>query len=109
MQDAFKLGVLAVIGVLALIAANYAHDVAYQAHAIIVFLIASGMFVWTMRTAGEPAPAVETGYMDGVVKYGVVATAFWGVVGFLVGVYIAKRVVRQRLVKVAEQSSGTLV
>ena len=28
-------------------------------------------------------------YMDGPVRYGVIATAFWGVVGFLVGVVIA--------------------
>ncbi|MEL6794162.1 MAG: cbb3-type cytochrome c oxidase subunit I, partial [Pseudomonadota bacterium] len=34
-------------------------------------------------------PVVETGYFDEVIRYGVIATAFWGVVGFLVGVYIA--------------------
>ena len=28
-------------------------------------------------------------YLDGVVKAGVIATIFWGVVGFLAGVYIA--------------------
>jgi cytochrome c oxidase cbb3-type subunit 1 len=27
--------------------------------------------------------------MDGVVRYGVIATALWGVVGFLVGTFIA--------------------
>ena len=93
MLDAFKLATLAVIGVLALIAANYAHDIAYQVHAIIIFAIAAGMFIWTMRTAGEPktaaAGAAPDAYMDGPIRYGVVATAFWGVVGFLVGVYIA--------------------
>ena len=28
-------------------------------------------------------------YMDDVIRYGVIATAFWGVVGFLAGVFIA--------------------
>jgi cytochrome c oxidase cbb3-type subunit I len=31
----------------------------------------------------------ETGYMDGVIRYGVIATAFWGVVGFAAGTFIA--------------------
>lgn len=30
-------------------------------------------------------------YLDGVIRYGVVATAFWGVVGFLVGVIAASQ------------------
>lgn len=93
MLDGLKLGVLALIGVFALLAASYARDVAYQTHAIIIFAIAAGAFIWTMRSSGAGsaprARVVETGYFDEVVRYGVVATAFWGVVGFLVGVYIA--------------------
>ena len=93
MLDGLKLGVLALIGVFALLAAGSARDAAYQTHAIIIFLIAAGAFIWTMRTTGAGSTrrvrVVETGYFDEVVRYGVVATAFWGVVGFLVGVYIA--------------------
>ena len=45
---------------------------------------------WSIRDAGgAPGTAPETGYMDDVVRAGVIATAFWGVVGFLAGTYIA--------------------
>jgi cytochrome c oxidase cbb3-type subunit I len=78
-----------VIAVLAAIAANFAHDLAYTANALVVMLAAAAAFVWALRTAGEPKlhPAGE--YLDSVVRAGVIATAFWGVVGFLVGVVIA--------------------
>ncbi len=89
MQDGLKLGVLAFIATFAAIGANFAHDVAYQVHALIILAISIGMFVWVLRGIGGAKPAPETGYMDGVVRYGVVATALWGVVGFLAGVYIA--------------------
>ncbi|MFN3261697.1 MAG: cytochrome-c oxidase, cbb3-type subunit I [Pikeienuella sp.] len=89
MQDGLKLGVLALIATFAAIGANFAHDVAYQVHALLILAISIGMFVWVLRGIGGAKPAPETGYMDGVVRYGVVATALWGVVGFLVGVYIA--------------------
>ncbi|MGB0505932.1 MAG: cytochrome-c oxidase, cbb3-type subunit I [Pikeienuella sp.] len=82
-----KLIVLFLIGVFALMGANFAHDIAYQVHAILIFLVAAGMFIWTMRDekrAEEPGP-----YMDGVVRAGVIATTFWGLAGFLVGVVIA--------------------
>lgn len=86
-----KLIVLFLIGVFALMGANFAHDIAYQVHAIIIFLVAAGMFIWTLQSEGRGENlAVETGpYMDGVVRAGVIATVFWGLAGFLVGVIIA--------------------
>jgi cytochrome c oxidase cbb3-type subunit I len=89
MLDYFKLIVLAVITLLAAMAANFAHDVAFQIHAIIIVLVAGGMFIYTLRHTNDPPAPVDTGYLDGVVRAGVIATAFWGVTGFLVGVYIA--------------------
>ena len=91
MLNYIKLLVLGVVAVFALIAANYARDVAYMVHAIIIFLVAAGLFLWTLRRTDEPVPArvLETSYMDGVVRYGVIATAFWGVVGFAAGTFIA--------------------
>ena len=89
MQDGLKLGVLALIATFAAIGANFAHDVAYQVHALIILAVSLGMFVWVLRGIGGAKPAPETGYMDGVVRYGVIATAAWGIVGFLAGVYIA--------------------
>lgn len=34
-------------------------------------------------------PVRETGYYDDVIRWGMIATVFWGVVGMLVGVFIA--------------------
>ena len=87
MWDYLKLVVLGVIAVAAAIAANYARDFAYQVHAIIVMLAAAGVFVWTLRRTDEEKPAVAGGYLDGVVRAGVIATSFWGVLGFLAGVF----------------------
>jgi len=91
MGNYIKLIVLGVITVLALIAANYARDVAYMVNALTVALVAAGLFLWTLRRTGEPVAAVDLSgeYMDGPVRAGVILTAFWGVVGFLVGVTIA--------------------
>ncbi len=89
MWDAAKLVALGLVTLGALIGANYAHDVAYQVHMLIVALTAGGMFLWTVRRTDEPRAPVATGYNDGVVRAGVIATAFWGIAGFLVGTYIA--------------------
>jgi len=89
MWDYVKLVVLGLIALLAVIAASYARDFGYQVHALIIMVVAGGMFLYTLRRTDEPKPAPELGYMDDVVRAGVIATAFWGVVGFLVGVYIA--------------------
>jgi len=89
MWDYVKIAALAVITLLAAIAASYARDLAYQVHAVIVMLVAGGLFLWNVRRADD-LPAPVTGeYMDGVIRYGVIATTFWGVVGFLVGTFIA--------------------
>ena len=89
MWDYLKLVVLGSIAVLAAIASNYGHDLAYQVNAIVVMLAAGLTFIWTLRTMGEPKRINRNEYMDGVVRAGVIATTFWGVVGFLVGVVIA--------------------
>jgi len=88
MGSVVKLVAFAVVAVLAAIAANNARDLAYQVNAVTVLLAAAGFFIYTIRTMGRPAmPA--TGYMDDVIRAGVIATAFWGLAGFLAGVYIA--------------------
>jgi cytochrome c oxidase cbb3-type subunit 1 len=91
MLNYIKLIALGLITLLAMIAASYARDLAYQVHAIIIMAVSAGLFLWTLRNTDEPVPAavLETSYMDGVIRYGVVATAFWGVVGFLAGTFIA--------------------
>ena len=91
MANYFKLIVFGMIALLALIATNYARDIAYQAQALIVMIVAAVAFLVTLRNTDEPIPVAvrEQSYFDGVVRYGVIATAFWGVVGFLAGTFIA--------------------
>ncbi len=92
LASTFKLLALAVIAILAIVAASFARDLAYQVNALIVLLVSAGLFLWILRGVGEAraAPAGDdTGYMDDVIRAGVIATAGWGIVGFLVGVVIA--------------------
>jgi cytochrome c oxidase cbb3-type subunit 1 len=85
----FKLVILGIIAIVAAMGMNWGHDLAYQVHAFIIMAVAAGMFVWVLRRIDEPAPVAEVGYADGVIRAGVIATAFWGVTGFLVGTFIA--------------------
>jgi cytochrome c oxidase cbb3-type subunit 1 len=90
MWDYIKLVVLGAIAVLAAFAASYARDPAYLVHALLVLGASAGLFIWQLRRTDEPRPPHNPNeYMDGVVRAGVIATAFWGVVGFLVGVVVA--------------------
>ncbi|MFO7856204.1 MAG: cytochrome-c oxidase, cbb3-type subunit I [Paracoccaceae bacterium] len=100
MTSTLKLIVLAVIALCSVVAASLARDLAYQVHAIIILLLSSGAFLYILRGVGEerlvpagglaaPPAAEPSGYIDDVIRAGVIATALWGVVGFLAGVYIA--------------------
>jgi len=76
---------------LALLGAAFAVDDQFQQHMWIAFFTLAAFTVGLMRSTnfGPEAPVDESAYMDGPVRYGVIATVFWGVVGFLVGVFIA--------------------
>lgn len=90
MRNFVKLGLLGCVILFAVMGANWARDLAYQVHALLIMIVAGGMFVWVLRRTDEPTDGIDgNGYMDGVVRAGVIATGLWGVVGFLVGVIIA--------------------
>ncbi|MFN3844377.1 MAG: cytochrome-c oxidase, cbb3-type subunit I [Paracoccaceae bacterium] len=91
MWDYLKLVVLGLIAVGAAISANYARDVAYLVNSVTIMLAAGITFLVVVRGAGEVKTVNKNEYMDGVVRAGVIATSFWGVVGFLVGVVIASQ------------------
>ncbi len=85
-----KLIALGLLTLFAMIAASYARDLAYQVHMLIFMIVAGGLFLVTLRSIDEPIEPIRYDeYFDSVVRAGVIATAFWGVVGFLAGVYIA--------------------
>ena len=91
MWDYLKLVVLGLIALGAAIAANYARDTAYLVNAVTIMLAAGITFLLVLRTAGELKTVNSGEYMDDVVRAGVIATAFWGIVGFLAGVFIASQ------------------
>ncbi|MGF1500885.1 MAG: cytochrome-c oxidase, cbb3-type subunit I [Paracoccaceae bacterium] len=97
MGNIVKLVALGVVAILAAIAANFARDLAYQVNALTVLAVAVGFFLYTIlrwdipnrMPNGDGGALPAEGYMDDVIRAGVIATALWGVVGFLAGTYIA--------------------
>jgi len=90
MWDYTKLLVLGLVTVLAAIGVQYGFDLPYKINAAVVMLAAAATFIYTLRGMEQPKLATPTGeYNNAVVRAGVIATTFWGVVGFLVGVVIA--------------------
>ncbi|KNG95241.1 cytochrome-c oxidase, cbb3-type subunit I [Pseudaestuariivita atlantica] len=85
-----KLILLGLIALFAALATDLGQDLAYRVHAVIIFVVAVGLFIRELRNVGEPAAPVPTDqYNDDVVRAGVIATAFWGIAGLTVGVLIA--------------------
>jgi cytochrome c oxidase cbb3-type subunit I len=78
---------------LALLAAGLGQDEAFRTHAwVAVVALALGAIFLIRRVDFSPRSAAtqtEETYMDEVVRYGAIATLFWGVAGLLVGVVIA--------------------
>ncbi|MFN3231156.1 MAG: cytochrome-c oxidase, cbb3-type subunit I [Alphaproteobacteria bacterium] len=91
MGSAVYFGWMGFIALAALVLASMAHDSLFAAHAWIVCAMAVIATVIGLRVfdpEGRPKP--DTGkYMDGVVRAGVIATIFWGMAGFLVGLILA--------------------
>jgi len=93
-----SLGKMAIYGVglvLALMAAAKAHDNLFAAHAVVFALACVVAIIVTARRADFSGAVADTGagekYLDGVVRAGVIATLFWGIAGFLVGLIIASQ------------------
>ena len=55
-MDYVKLIVLGIVALLAAVAANWAHDLAYQVHAILIMLIAGGLFFFPTGLPGFRLP-----------------------------------------------------
>ena len=72
-----------------------AQDDLFRAHTMIMAVVLTLGVVVAVVCADyrqphlRPAVAGDSRYSDGVVRFGVVATVFWGIAGFLVGVVIA--------------------
>jgi len=76
---------------MALLGAAFAVDEPFRQHMWITFFVLAAFTVLLLRnTSFEPERPVDpSSYMDGPIRYGVIATVFWAVIGFLAGVVIA--------------------
>jgi cytochrome c oxidase cbb3-type subunit 1 len=98
MSDSVKLTQLAILGLMAIgaiVLAAKGHDPAFAIHALLAAVALGALIFYYARRFSAPVLAVpadaETAYLDTVVKAGVIATVFWGVTGFLVGVVVASQ------------------
>ncbi|MEN0002236.1 MAG: cbb3-type cytochrome c oxidase subunit I, partial [Pseudomonadota bacterium] len=79
----------------AVVAAALAQDSLFAQHMSVLALVLGIATIVMLRMYNvAPVPANEvkhdqSQYMDGVIRYGIIAATFWGVVGFLVGVVAA--------------------
>jgi len=82
------MGLLGLIAILAITLGAKADDLPFAIHMFIFAAAAILAVIMIARNAHKP-PATETEYLDGVVRAGAIATVFWGVIGFLVGLVVA--------------------
>ena len=85
------------LSLLALMAMAFAADSGFAVHMLIVSIAAFLVAVVTLRSGDFygiangilKTPADQTLYDDDPIRWGVIATVFWGLAGFLAGLYIA--------------------
>ena len=71
-----------------LVGAAFATDAVFAFHSWLTVAVSLAFLFWGIRNY-TTKPADQSQYMDGVVRWGIIATIFWGIVGFLVGIVIA--------------------
>jgi Cytochrome C and Quinol oxidase polypeptide I len=85
---------------LALLGAALGQDAQFRIHSWIAFALLTLGALALFRHVDYASPAMSSSsppstymasYMDGVVRYGVIATLFWGAAGMLVGVIVASQ------------------
>ena len=73
-------------------AAGFAADTGFAVHMMICAAAATIAAFYTLRQIGHEPEAVRPDrYYDDVIRWGVIATVFWGIAGFLVGILIASQ------------------
>ncbi|MGY6551443.1 MAG: cytochrome-c oxidase, cbb3-type subunit I [Erythrobacter sp.] len=100
-----RLGMWGTILLLAIIALALAQDTAFAVHMGIIAVVAASFAVVTMVKFDPMAraqsifkmPPGPSRYDDDVIRWGVIATMFWGIAGLLVGVIIATQLVVPQL------------
>ena len=92
-----RIGLWFIIMLAAIASAVAAADAGFAAHATIIAIVAFAM-IWMSASRFDPMgkaqgffkmPAGPSRYDDDPVRWATLATMFWGLVGLLVGVFIA--------------------
>ena len=92
-----KSGGWLLLAVVATLLVGISADFGFSAHLTIVAIAALIAMAWTMKSADygalatgrAKAPADQGAYDDEPIRWGVIATLFWGVAGFAAGLFIA--------------------
>ncbi|MEE1877086.1 cytochrome-c oxidase, cbb3-type subunit I [Altererythrobacter litoralis] len=100
-----RIGIWSVVLLAAIAAIVGAKDAAFAVHMTIVAIVAFILIVVTARQYDPLAkaqsifrmPEGPSRYDDDTIRWGVIATIFWGMAGFLVGVFIALQLVFPQL------------
>jgi len=91
MKYGMEIAFSALLSLMALAGAAFAVDEPFRQHMWITFFVLAGFTILLLRNTsfGQKQPGDPSSFMDGPIRYGVIATVFWGIVGFLAGVMIA--------------------
>ncbi len=86
-------GILLLVAIVATLMIAASADFGFSIHLAIIAAAAFLALVWTLKNANYDPLAItapdQSRYDDGPVRWGVIATIFWGVAGFAAGLYIA--------------------
>ena len=90
----FAIGPLGLGSLLALFLVANAADAGILFHGLLLAVFCFAGILWVIRRGGDVGGPADPGadgphYNDAVIRAGVIASVFWGVVGFLVGLEIA--------------------
>ena len=91
MTKLLQIAALSVAAVFALLGAGAAVDSMFRIHMTLIFAVCVAAAFLLIGRAEPADDETEERYMDGPIRYGVIATVFWGTVGFLVGVVAASQ------------------
>ncbi|MER8880350.1 cytochrome-c oxidase, cbb3-type subunit I [Mesorhizobium sp. M0684] len=91
MKFGTEIVLLSLFAFAALVAAGFGVDEPFRQHMWVLFFAVAGFTAILLRnTEFKPTVPIDpAASMDGPIRYGAIATVFWGVVGMLVGVVIA--------------------
>jgi len=91
MTGVIQAGIYVLVALGAIMVAAQAIEPNIAVHAAIVIVACVAAMIGAAARRGHVLPRDDSRYRDDVIRAGVIATVFWGVIGMLVGVFIASQ------------------